>query len=158
MVHTVFKRAWYAETECESNLNCQRRILWRDWFVWRWKCRKWSIWRILLICLTSQLTHLQFLSFVIYSNCCDFGNERKEVHLNFTFEIHLSRIRAFFWNNFSIKKMVLKFIIAHARSNTCYERFWRFKLNPQRKEFLPNILTLKICLHSSNFTSNVVLE
>ena len=32
MVHTVFKRAWYAETECESNLNCQRRILWRDRF------------------------------------------------------------------------------------------------------------------------------
>ena len=28
----IIKRAWYAETECESNLNCQRRILWRDRF------------------------------------------------------------------------------------------------------------------------------
>lgn len=74
MLH--LKRAWYAETQCERNLNCQRWILWRDWFVWqcsRWKiamnkqqstrtqlhgkCCKWSIWRILLICLNSQLTH-----------------------------------------------------------------------------------------------------
>ena len=30
MVHTVFKRVWYAQTVCEITLNCQRRILSRD--------------------------------------------------------------------------------------------------------------------------------
>lgn len=81
MVHTVFqrvKRAWNAKTECESTLNCQldefyretdlfgsapeEKLLWtsinpRDLSYTNGKCQKWSIWRILLICLTSQLTH-----------------------------------------------------------------------------------------------------
>ena len=50
------------------NLNCQRRILSRDWFVWQSSRKK--------IAMDKNL---------IYSNCCGFKNERKEVHSNCTF-------------------------------------------------------------------------
>ena len=72
-------RAWNAKTECESTLiqtvkdefyretdlfgsDPEEKLLWttinpRALSYTNRKCRKWSIWRILLICLTSQLKH-----------------------------------------------------------------------------------------------------
>ena len=160
MVHTVLKRAWYAETECESNLNCQRRILWRDWFVWQWKCRKWSIWRILLICLTSQLTHKSTIC--IFRDLLQLLWFRKRKKGS-TLKLHpwnsFLSYSPVFWNNFSIKKMVFKVHNCEDPThvtNVC----GGLNLTPKGRNFLLIYWLWKLvtCLHSSNFTSNVVLE
>lgn len=111
MVDIVFKRAWYAKGECESTLNCKSLILSRDWFVWQSSRKK--------IAMDKNF---------IYSNCCDFKNERKEVHSNCTLVTFEPKKK-----NNKIKKeasTALLKVALYSRSQTCtlackQENKWR---------------------------------